>query len=169
MRKSPLTCISILLFACAQPTSNQVGQKSPEANLFSQNQSIEKPPEVLKLVKHEVIDKEGTGMVATTYLLPEGWTVDDRLYWEYQDATVPIRYKSIMESPDGDMTIQIFPDVRSSWNTGPAGTYGYQPPADFISGMKYLIETERKGKDIRYTDQKILFNQNQNTANGHQS
>ena len=75
--------------------------------------------------QHEVVHRQGTGLVASTYLLPDGWTVQDQLYWEYNDATVPIRYKGKFTSGDGKMLIQSYPDVRSVWSTGPSGTSGY--------------------------------------------
>lgn len=96
----------------------------------------EKEPADIQLVKRQVIDKEGTGLVASTYLIPSDWTVQDRLYWEYNDATLPIRFMATMQSRDTEMGIQIFPDIRSVWSSGPSGVSGYRPPADIISGMQ---------------------------------
>jgi len=124
---------------------------------------------MIKLIRHEVVDKEGTGLVASTYLLPSDWTEQDRLYWEYNDATLPIRFKGIMQSASGDMAIQVFPDVRAVWSSGPSGVSGYQPPRDIISGMKDLVAAERKGINFQYTNQKVLNNQSQNTQYGRQN
>lgn len=149
----------LLICACGQ----QTGISSEESNKKIPGEKIK--AEVMKLVRHEVMDNKGTGIVASTYLLPEGWTANDKLYWEYNDATVPIRYKGVFRSAGGNMMIQCYPDVRSSWNTGPSGTWGYRPPNDIISGMKDLIREERKGKSIRYVDEKILSG---NSKNGNQ-
>lgn len=130
---------------------------------------IVQPTEVIKLVKREVIDREGTNLVASTYLLPADWTVQDRLYWEYNDATLPIRFQAKMQNPDGSLGLQIFPDIRAVWSSGPAGVSGYRPPADIISGMKDLIRSERKDKNIRFIQEKVLRQSSQNTAQGMQS
>ena len=130
---------------------------------------VHQPTDILKLVQRQVIDKEGTGLVASTYLLPSDWTVQDRLYLEYGDATVPVRFKATMQSGNGDMGIQIFPDVRAVWSSGPSGVSGYPPPSDIITGMKELIRQERKGKNISYINQKVLLNQSQNTNQGKQN
>src|SRR5688500_3259862 len=102
---------AFVFLACASSPSDVQSNNIEASNSKIQNpkSKIESPPEVLKLVKHELVDKEGTGLVASTYLLPEGWTSQDRLYWEYNDPTVPIRLKGLMQSPDGNMSIQIFP------------------------------------------------------------
>ena len=115
--------------------------------------------EVLKLVKHKVMDRDGTGDVASTFLIPEDWKVQDKLYWEYGDATVPVRFKSLMQNGDKSMQIQSYPDVRTYWTTGPTGTAGRRPPENIIMGMKDLIKVERRGMDISYVKNKILSDQ----------
>src|ERR1043165_6558061 len=86
--------------------------------------------DVLVFKKHKTIDQEGTGEVAATCLIPDGWAMEDRLYWEYKDPTVPIRYKGLMQIENGKMQIQVFPDARYVWYTGPSGTQGARPPKD---------------------------------------
>ncbi len=165
-----LLCL-LLLSSCSQSQGNNTStppSNSYEASNMKSNKTSQ-PHDILKLVKHEVVDKEGTGLVASTYLLPVDWSVQDRLYWEYNDATLPIRFKAVMQNGTGDMGIQVFPDVRAVWSSGPTGTSGYRPPADIISGMKDLITAERKGKNIQYVSQKIINNANQNTAQGRQT
>jgi len=174
----PTLLYCILLTACSQSqSSTETTQSGTEANrlITPGNNTMEKatpvhqPSDVLKLVQRQVIDKEGTGLVASTYLLPSDWTVQDRLYWEYGDATVPVRFKANMQSGNGDMGIQIFPDIRAVWSRGPSGESGYPPPSDIITGMKDLIKVERKGKIITYVNQKVLLNQSQNTNQGKQN
>ncbi len=162
MKKVLLICsiLSGLLIGCNKSSSAQKQGQDPmePTNQNDQPKSGNNAAKtnVLRLVKHQVMDTEGTGMVASTYLLPTDWTVQDKLYWEYRDPTVPIRFQSLMQNGDGSMRIQIYPDVRASWSTGPAGTNGYRPPSDIITGMKDLIKAERKGKNISYVNQKIL-------------
>jgi hypothetical protein len=153
---------AIILFACVASTAIGCGQ-SPAPN---QKQATIKPMTaakqstavVFKLSKHQVLDREGTGMVASTYLLPADWSAQDNLYWEYRDPTVPIRYKGLLQNSDKTMAIQSYPDVRASWYTGPSGSGGYHPPSDILTGMKDLIKAERRGKNVVYIDQKILSN-----------
>lgn len=121
---------------------------------------------ILKFIKHEVIDQEGTGMEAMTYLLPDGWTVQDKLYWEYRDPTIPIRYKGIYQSSTNKLSIQYYPAIRASWTTGPSGTTGYRPPSDIISGMKEMIKQERTGKNVQYLNEKTLSNNPATTSQG---
>ncbi len=149
------SCLLIVISGCSQVS------KSKEENKQQGKQPNIKGV-VLRLTKHEVMDNEGTGMVASTYLLPQNWRAEDKLYWQYNDPTVPIRYKGLLQSGDGTMVIQSFPDVRASYGNGPSGTYGYRPPNDIIYGMKDLIKAERKGKNIQYVDEKILSNTPQN-------
>ena len=131
---------------------------SPSTNNAETQNSNPTKADVMKFIKHEVVDNQGTHLVASTYLLPEGWTAQDQLYWEYNDATVPIRYKGIFKSADGSMGIQSYPDVRATWYTGPSGTGGYPAPSDIVTGLKDLVKAERKGLNYRITDQKIISN-----------
>ena len=110
----------------------------------------------IKLKKHEIVDREGTRLVASTYLLPEGWTSNDKLWWEYNDTYVPIRYKATFKSPDASMAIYAYPDVRSSQSTGPMGTTGYPPPSDIITGLKEVVRQERKNVNWQFVEGKIL-------------
>src|SRR5688572_25738100 len=93
---STLLLLFLLFIGCNQSPAHTQPSGTAELQAGYVNQSSgesKTPPEVLKLVRHQIVDKEGTGMVASTFLLPEGWTVQDRLYWEYSDATVPVRLK----------------------------------------------------------------------------
>ncbi len=158
-----------LLVACGdtQGYRTSPGNENPESNETSAAMKSQ-PNDLIKLVKREVVDREGTNLVASTYLLPSDWTVQDRLYWEYQDATLPVRFQAKMQNGDGSMGIQVFPDIRAVWSSGPAGVSGYRPPADILSGMKELIVAERRDKNIRYVREKVLTNKQQNTGQGMQ-
>ena len=144
----------IVLSACSQSTASKLKPEYKHPGKKAEKVRVN----VMKLTKHQIIDNEGTGMVVSTYLLPENWKTDYKFYWEYKDPTVPIRYKAMMLNDDGTMAIQTFADIRASWYTGPSGTQGYPPPSDIITAMKELIKVERKEKNIKYVDQKILTN-----------
>lgn len=155
----------VVLYSCNQP-GNQTTQNNPFKNTGEDknNNNNNNNAAVLKLIKHELIDREATGMVASTYLIPVDWKVDENLYWEYRDATVPIRYKGIIQSNDGTMAVQTWADLRAVWSTGPSGTSGYRPPSDIVTAIKNLINSERRDKNATYIDQKILTT-NQQPAN----
>ncbi|MGB8190521.1 MAG: hypothetical protein WCF67_01320, partial [Chitinophagaceae bacterium] len=153
----PFLCTMFLLSACGGTTTSSGSSQDSTTNNVAEKKPVQNA-EVMKFVKHEVMDNEGTHMVASTYLIPEGWTAQDRLYWEYNDATVPIRYKGTFKSSDGSMAIQSYPDVRATWNTGPSGTSGYPAPRDVITGLQELIKVERKGINYTVTDSKVVSN-----------
>jgi hypothetical protein len=167
MKKIILTGVTALfLFACNNQPSTYRNEQTEQNQGQDQLSEKDTPApgknvKLLKLVKHDVVDHEG--LIPSTYLLPENWTVQDKLYWEYRDPTVPIRYKSTLQNGDKTMIIQSYPDTRASWYTGPSGTQGYRPPKDIIAGMKDLIKAERKSINIQYADQKILSNKPQNS------
>lgn len=153
-----------MLTACGQSSNNIIRKDEPITGVKKEKVKSSQPKgDVLIFVKHKTMDNEGTGLVAATCLIPEGWTIKDKLYWEYKDPTVPIRFESTLQKADGKMLIQSYPDSRHSWYTGPSGSNGYRPPSDIIDGLKFLIKIERKGKVISYVDQKILADQHQNS------
>lgn len=151
-----LSPLAVLASACRQIPEPKTSITNTQSKTESPRKQKITNADVVKFIKNEVKDNEGTHMVASTYLLPEGWTVQDKLYWEYRDPTVPIRYQGIYKSSDGNLMIQAYPDVRASWYTGPAGTNGYRPPSDIITGLKDLVKKERNGLNVRYTEQKVV-------------
>lgn len=168
MRTLIFNCVFLCLVISCHEKSNLGKEENKSDEQTSSPSSSEKKMDenvqMMKLITHEVVDQEGTGMVASTYLLPEGWSSNDKLYWEYKDPNVPIRYKGVFKNEDGTMFIQSYPDVRASWNTGPSGTGGYRSPSDIVTGIKDLIKQQRPGRQLRYVSQKILSNNKQNGA-----
>ena len=55
------------------------------------SKDYEATKDLIKLVQRQVVDREGTVLAASTYLIHSDWTVNDRLFWVYQDATWPFR------------------------------------------------------------------------------
>jgi hypothetical protein len=163
-----LLLISVMLIACNSQSAGSNNETSATRDTMQASNDKQPPGDILKLIKRQVIDREGTGLIASTYLLPADWTVEDRLYWETSDASLPIRFKAILKSPKYDMAIQIFPDVRSVWSSGPAGTSGYPPPMDILSGIKALITQERPGINFTVVSAKVLSDQSQPAYGGSQ-
>ena len=167
MKQRIILCLSIVITMHSCNQSND----GPPKHLFDppdRGQEQNQKAGILKFVKQDLIDNEGTGMVASTYLVPSGWNVKDRLFWEFNDATVPIRYKGIMQKGDGTMAIQVFADERAVWSTGPSGTSGKRPPSDILSALKELINNERSGMNVRYVEQKVIGSDKRQTQYGTQ-
>lgn len=110
----------------------------------------------MRLRKHEVKDSEGTGVTALTYLLPADWTVRERLYWDYRDVFIPVRYVARSQSSDGTMRTESFADVGSTWMQSPSGVQGIRPPASIIEGLKHLIGQQRPVPGLRFTAEKLI-------------
>ena len=85
-----------------------------------------------------VTDYQGTGKTTMTYLLPEGWTVNDSLYWQNTDAIVPVRYAATYTSANEGLKIEIYPDLRLIYNRDPMGEHGVPPPGSIINGLKKI-------------------------------
>lgn len=106
-----------------------------------------------RFVRHDVRDRDGTGLVAASFLIPPDWKVKDRLWWEYRDCFQPVRYSAKLQNADGSMKIQVFPDIAASWSTNPYATQGYRPPASVIAGVKQVITSERAGRKLRFVSE----------------
>lgn len=160
--KSTIVFFGLLMAfnSCKNATSNEktTDSESPVTAAKKEKPNNKPIEEVhyLKFNKHEIMDREGTGMVAFNCLIPEGWTVNDKLYWEYNDATLPIRYQGTFENEKNKMRINSYADVRAVYSTGPTGASGYPPPRGLIPGLKDLIKKERHGIQYHFTEEKLI-------------
>ncbi len=153
--------IFIVLYSCALVSScgqsgNQEsvlksGAKKQEAKT-SQNHRF------LKFKKHEIFDREGGNMLAFTCLIPDGWTASDKLYWEVNDATQPIRYRGTFKNEQNGMAIYSYPEIRSYYSMGPTGQGGYPPPSGVIAGLKEFIRQERGMFQYSVIAEKLISN-----------
>jgi hypothetical protein len=152
------------LACCIYCTNSQ--NSSSSANTESDNTTEAKSKKdiengsFIKFKKHEIMDREGTGMVAFTCIIPEGWTVNDKLYWEYNDATLPIRYQGVFADNKNNLVIKSYPDVRAVYSNGPTGSSGYPPPVAAIPGLKDMIRKERAGIHYSITAEKLIHKEN---------
>ncbi|MBK9108679.1 MAG: hypothetical protein IPM92_10030 [Saprospiraceae bacterium] len=149
-----ILCCLCFSISCQNSSSDHSGQQSDKN---SKPSGKTKSGSYLKLRKHEVIDREGSQMVAMTGLIPEDWKVRDQLYWEYNDATLPIRYKGQYTSGNGDLVIEIYPDVRAVYSTGPMGSSGYPPPRDAVSGLRDFVQQQRGQYGFKILEAKSLM------------
>jgi hypothetical protein len=136
-----VTCIAIV--AC----NNNNRSLSPRSGDGRDDESLQEagePGNFLKFVQHKVMDRQATGKRAINYLIPEGWTVNDSLFWVYTDPNVPIRYAAACESRDRSQKIEIYPDYRETWSRGMMRTQGQKPPSDIIAGLKWIINAAER-------------------------
>jgi hypothetical protein len=106
-------------------------------------------PEFRKFVPHRVIDKQFSQQTALTSLVPEGWKIEEELYWDLSDPDVPLRYRGTCTDPAGPAAIQFFPDI-----VGHADIRGGKAPTSVIAGLETIIEKNRPGLRYRITDKK---------------
>lgn len=161
----PMKFIKLLFLFCligsglyctnsSNPTSS--GQEAAGNMPDPKSKNSSQKGSYIKFAKHEIMDREGTGMVAFTCIIPDGWTVNDKLYWDYNDATLPIRYQGVFTDKKNKMLIKSYPDVRAVYSSGPTGTSGYPPPVAAIPGLKDMIRKERAGIQYTITAQKLI-------------
>ena len=93
-RITVLVLVTALIAGCNKGDGSSPGAKESPAPAAGR---------MVRFLKHEVHDREGTGLVAATYLVPKDWTVHDRLSWEYRDCFNPIRYSAKLQSSDGSL------------------------------------------------------------------
>ncbi len=68
-------------------------------------------PSVLKFNKKTLIDKDGTGIATATYLVPEGWNVEQGVSWDINNVALPANAKIIVSNPENDAALQGFPNL----------------------------------------------------------
>lgn len=151
-----LSMYIMLFFACGNSQNQNSNFASNPSNPQNKMNQANATGSYFKLKRHEVYDREGTGMVAISTLIPENWTVRDQLYWEYNDATLPIRYKGQYQSAEQKMCIEFFSDIRTVYSEGPMGVSGYPPPNDVVSGLQELIRLNRAGKQYTIVNTKVI-------------
>ncbi len=101
-----------------------------------QGEAKSDPGAAVRLQLHRVMDTEGSGGLAYTFLLPEGWTSEDRLHWLVDNYTTPVVGFSLIKSEDGREEIDSVSGVATSFSHGPAGDSGMPPPRSL---SQYLL------------------------------
>jgi len=72
---------------------------------------------VLKFTRHKLIDKQGTGYVAATYLVPEGWKVQDKIEWNINSVAQPATITLLIYDEETNSSMQGFPNKVFLVNT----------------------------------------------------
>jgi len=119
--------------------SNATQTTSPEPMELPSNPP---PAGFIKFIKHPIIDEHGTRMVASTYLMPADWGVQEQLWWDFNDPSLPVRYRAQLGNADSSLGYEVFPTVRIAYSQGGA-TQGYPPPQSLTQGIEQYLSTLR--------------------------
>lgn len=153
--------ILLIISSCGQSNSNK-------SNKLSQS-SQEDKPEILKFKKQVVIDKEGTGKQAFTFLMPEGWSLQGGIHWNINDVQLPATCAIQISDPSGNLSFQGFPnlvflvssdpDLNDQYPAGSklyAATVLNVAPTVFDLMKNFVINKYRNTPDVKFTGQKEL-------------
>lgn len=93
-------CVALII-SCSQQSG------SPQKNKHA----------VLKFNRHKLMDKQGTGLVAATYLVPEGWNVQDKIEWDINSVAQPATITLLIYDEETNSSMQGFPSMVFLLNT----------------------------------------------------
>jgi hypothetical protein len=130
-----LLAVSFLgITGCSQGTGGAVASQGTSGNATSSSNSGGSGT-TYKMTLHKVMDPEGTGKLACTYLLPDGWTAQDQIKWFPQNLLTPVIGASVMKSADGLVELDTMSGANFSFSHSPPGDTGIMPPkrtTDFL-------------------------------------
>jgi len=92
---------------------------------------------------HKVMDTNGSGHVALTYLLPKGWKTDDNLVWNLMQQTTPLQFITSASSPDGQYSVK-YRNIYHAWYTRTSNIGNKGEPAP-DSPTEYAVQLFEKG------------------------
>ncbi len=134
--------VLVLLAGCAN-----VGNEHGTGGTSGSKAEPEQGGSQIKLTRHEVMDTDGTGKLAGTYLLPDGYTAEDELTWVPGAYMCPVVGTSVLKSADKQIMIVSSSGSQTGFAHSPAGDQGADPPKSVSS---YLLNRWRKAHpDIR--------------------
>ncbi len=96
---------------------------------------------VLQLTLHEVMDTEGTGKLAGTYLLPDGYEATDEVTWIPDNYLTPVVGTTTLQSDDGSILMESMSGLQICFGHSPAGSTGIDPPKSVCA---FLINDWKK-------------------------
>jgi len=101
----------------------------------------------IQLSLHQVMDTEGTGKLAATYLVPDGYTATDEVKWIPNNYMTPVHGITTLWSDDKQTMLRSDSGLQACFGHSPAGTYGIDPPKSVCA---YLInDWTRKHPDLK--------------------
>ena len=84
----------------------------------------------MKFNRHKLMDTKGTGLVAATYLVPEGWKVEDNVEWNIHNVAQPATAELLIFDEETQSSMQGFPNNAWTDNSGSvilSNDAGYDP------------------------------------------
>lgn len=112
----------------------------------------------IELSLHQVMDTEGTGKLAATYLVPDGYTATDEVKWIPNNYLTPVVGTMTLWSEDKQTMLKSVSGLQICFGHSPAGTYGIDPPKSvctyLISDWKHK-HPDLKSKVLEKSDQSI--------------
>jgi hypothetical protein len=78
------------------------------------------------------VDKAGTGLVAATYLVPEGWKVEDKIEWNINNVAQPATAELFVFDEETNSSMQGFPNLVFLVNTDANMSKEYPEGSSFL-------------------------------------
>lgn len=125
-RRSIVALIASALVAVMAGCSSPGGGVAKETS--SQGGNTGEAGALYHMALHKVMDEEGTGKLAFTYLIPDGWTATDKITWIPNDFMTPEVGSSTLKSGDGLIELFSASGVWTNFGHSPTGDYGQEPP-----------------------------------------
>lgn len=87
---------------------------------------------VLKFNRHKLMDKKGTGMMTATYLVPEGWKVEENVEWDIHNVAQPATAEMLIFDEESQSAMQGFPNLVFLVNTDVNLSEQYPEGSDYL-------------------------------------
>jgi hypothetical protein len=127
MKMKKLRLIQLASFSLCLALVISCGQQSP---------SIHKNKHaVLKFNRHKLMDKQGTGLVAATYLVPEGWKVQDEIDWDINNVAQPATFQLLIYDEETNSSMQGFPNMVFLVNTDEKMNDDYPEGSNYLGAI----------------------------------
>lgn len=142
MRKYWLIAVVVVFVAgCSSEQSSSGGASSGSPSDKSNGQVAQDQGNAIHLTLHKVMDTEGTGKLACTYLLPDGYSSTDTLKWNTVDYLTPVVGTTVVKSDDGQILMESMSGLQLNFGHSPGGNFGSDPPSDVCA---YLLGNWKK-------------------------
>ena len=137
MRKYWLAAVLVVVAGCSSGPTAQNGA----AGGSSGDKSGAADGNAIHLTLHKVMDTEGTGKLAGTFLLPDGYTSTDVVKWIPNDYLTPVTSDITVKSDDGQTVMEWMTGLQIDYTHSPLGSTGIDPPK---SVCEFLLQNWKK-------------------------
>jgi hypothetical protein len=140
--------IAVVAAGCSRGPTAQGGSGSGSSG----DTSGQAQGNTIHLTLHKVMDTEGTGKLAATFLLPDGYTSTDVVKWIPNDYLTPVVSDITLKSDDGQTMMEWMSGLQIDYAHSPMGSTGIDPPK---SVCEFLLQNWKKnhpGVDFTVVD-----------------